>query len=351
MESRKEFIINAIYFSLVLGSVYLLVKYVVPAFMPFLLAFLVASLIHVIVKRLPVGEGKKRKRVAIVTTALFYILIAAGIVLLANGFLILGEKAIEVLPNLFRDEIIPWVHSVAERLEARYGNNSMAGLDDIGDKFMNGLRDFGQQLSQISMDKMIDVSDHVVKIPGFFIKVVIMVVATFFIAADYKKVTFFLMGFFSEKGQKRIRSVKFHLLEMLHAYLKSYSVLMLITFVELWIGLLILQVPYAVVIAFGVALFDILPVFGTGGILIPWAVFSFLLGNYKMTIGLIVLDLVITIARNILEPKIVGKQIGLHPLITLVALFVGLKLFGVVGIFLFPIAISVVIQMAKNEEI
>ena len=91
---------------------------------------------------------------------------------------------------------------------------------------------------------------------------------------------------------------------------------MSITFVELVIGLTLIGVDNALIIAFVIAVFDILPVLGTGGIMIPWTVITALQGNYPLALGLLLVYLVVTGVRNIIEPKIVGSQIGLHPVIT-----------------------------------
>lgn len=121
-----------------------------------------------------------------------------------------------------------------------------------------------------------------------------------------------------------------------------------LTFAELCIGLLAFKIPYAVPIALAIAVFDILPILGTGGVLLPWAAVLFMLGNMPLGAGILALYLVITMVRNIVEPKIVGKQIGLHPLATLVALFVGLKLIGIAGAVILPVFLSIFINIRKN---
>ena len=106
---------------------------------------------------------------------------------------------------------------------------------------------------------------------------------------------------------------------------------MLLTFFELTIGLHILGIENALVIAFLIAIFDVLPVLGTGGIMLPWILISFLNNQVKTGVGLLILYLVITVIRNIIEPKIVGKQIGLHPLLMLMCMYLGARLFGFLG--------------------
>ena len=130
--------------------------------------------------------------------------------------------------------------------------------------------------------------------------------------------------------------------------IRSYAIIMSITFVELSIGLSIIGVDNAIVIALLIAIFDILPVLGTGGIMIPWAVITAIQGDYSMAIALFAVYIVVTIIRNIIEPKIVGSQLGLHPVATLASLFVGAQLFGAVGLFGFPIGLSLLRYL--NEQ-
>ena len=136
---------------------------------------------------------------------------------------------------------------------------------------------------------------------------------------------------------------------MLFIYIRSYSLLFLITFGELCLGLFIFGIPYPVLIALGIAIFDILPVLGTGGILLPWAAVLLIMKEHGLAFGVVLLYLIILVVRNMLEPRIVGKQIGLHPLATLAALFLGLKLLGLVGLVAFPVALTVLVNFGKEE--
>jgi len=99
-----------------------------------------------------------------------------------------------------------------------------------------------------------------------------------------------------------------------------------------------------------ISIFDLMPILGTGGIVLPWALLSLMLGNWVRAVGLLVLYLVITGIRQTLEPKIVGKQIGLHPLATLVSMLLGLKLFGIVGLFGVPVVVAVTTAMYRSRR-
>lgn len=134
--------------------------------------------------------------------------------------------------------------------------------------------------------------------------------------------------------------IKEYIAGTLWVCVRSYALIMSITFVELSIGLTLIRIDHAILVAFVIAIFDILPVLGTGGIMIPWAILTAIQGNYPLALGLLVVYLVITVIRNIIEPKIVGSQLGLHPVVTLCSMFVGAQLFGVIGLFGFPIGLS-----------
>jgi predicted PurR-regulated permease PerM len=131
-------------------------------------------------------------------------------------------------------------------------------------------------------------------------------------------------------------------------YLRGYLKIMLVTFVELSIGLTILGVSNSIATAFEIAIFDILPVFGSGGILLPWALFQLLSGNMFVGIGLVILYGAITVIRNFIEPKIIGDQLGLNPVISIISIYLGFVWIGVAGMILMPISVQIAISLHKK---
>ena len=128
---------------------------------------------------------------------------------------------------------------------------------------------------------------------------------------------------------------------IIKSYISSYLLVMLITFAEISAGLLIIRVENALLIAMVIAVFDILPIVGSGMILAPWAVILLIQGQTGRGIGIVILYAVVVIARQIMEPKLVGKRVGLHPLATLICLWVGAKALGIAGMFGFPITLLI----------
>jgi len=120
-------------------------------------------------------------------------------------------------------------------------------------------------------------------------------------------------------------------------YLRSYSIIMLITFAEIFFGLSVLGIEYSFLIAAVSAVIDILPVLGVGIILLPWAIFCLIGRNLFRGIGLIILYVIIVIVRQFIEPKIVGESLGVHPLLALSSFYIGYRLFGFAGIIIAPI--------------
>ena len=131
--------------------------------------------------------------------------------------------------------------------------------------------------------------------------------------------------------------------------LKSYLLLSLISFAEMSVFFFVFKISKPLLKALVISIVDILPVFGVGTVLIPWAVIAALMSNYSLTVKLVVIYFVVLIVRNMLEPKIVGKQIGVHPVLTLLTIFVGLKIFGVIGMLVLPLVTTVLLQFFKER--
>ena len=182
-------------------------------------------------------------------------------------------------------------------------------------------------------------------VPSIVIGLVIGIVAWILFTKDYDYIVGFIKRQLPEGKKNLLSELKQLFSKTVLTMFKAYGIIMLITFSELLIGFTVLralgimQNNYFVLIAALIAVFDILPVAGSGGILIPWAVFSLVSGNAKQAIGLIAIYVLITVIRQYIEPKIVGTTLGVHPIITLMGLYFGLKMFGFIGMFLVPLVI------------
>jgi len=350
MEKKKEFIINVLFFGLIIAIVYAVCKFLLPALTPFLIAFLIAALIQIPARRLAKGREKVRTGLSVlfciaVYAAFFLFVISVGVKAVQ-----LATDAALAAPSFYRDTISPMFSEVSDWAEQKVASVDAEASKEVGGVFTELSQEMGQYISEFSVKAVKWLSGGVTEIPNFVIKLVVTIVATFFMAADFPRIIGFCQKMLPEKWRGKTQHACAYVKNVAVIYLRSYSLLFLMTFTELCIGLLLFRIPHAFLIALGIAVFDILPVLGTGGILLPWAAILFVLGNIPLGIGILLLYLVITAVRNTVEPKIVGKQIGLHPLATLIALFAGLELVGVIGVIVFPVSLALLTGLWREKQ-
>ncbi|MCG7405857.1 sporulation integral membrane protein YtvI [Paenibacillus sp. ACRRX] len=168
---------------------------------------------------------------------------------------------------------------------------------------------------------------------------VVVILAAFFISKDWKRWIVIAADLIPERVRKPIRTIWSDLKKALFGYLRAQFILITITAVVVITGLLIIQVEYAVTIGLLIGFVDLLPYLGVGAVMVPWIAYCFLTGSSSTGIGLSILYGIVLVARQIMEPKVLASSVGLDPLATLIAMFMGLKLFGVLGIIIGPVSL------------
>ena len=348
---RKAFIINFIYFAIILALAVAALKYVLPMTMPFVMGFVIAYFLQKPRNFLARKLGISRKAVAIVLVLVFYAVI--GLLITLIGFKAVGfaGSLIRSLPVLYSSQIEPLILEIFHNLEGwmrQLDPSFVVYLTEVFNKLLSSL---GDMVSGLSLSAMGSISGFAYALPGGFVKLVLLIISTFFIAADYDQLMGFCLRQMGSQTKKVVLQIKEYVIGTLFVCIRSYALIMSLTFIELSIGLTLVHVENSILIALLIAIFDILPVLGTGGIMIPWVVISAFCGDFTLALGLLVVYVAITVIRNIIEPKIVGSQIGLHPIITLCSMFVGVQLFGVIGLFGFPIGLSLLRYLNENQTI
>ena len=184
-------------------------------------------------------------------------------------------------------------------------------------------------------------------LPTLGIYIVVTLIATYFICVDKLYMLDQIEHHFPRTWVKRAILHLKELLSSLGNFLKAEIILVVISFVQVLIGLYILKLiglnmEYPFLAALGVAFVDALPILGSGTVLIPWAFFSAINGELQLAIGLLIILVIISVVRQFVEPKVVSKQIGIHPIFTLIAMYTGFKLIGIIGLIIGPVALIVV---------
>ena len=342
LERKKRFLTNVAY-AVVAGIIYyVLVRYVLYALMPFTIALLVTFML----KR-PVDHVSKllhipRKGVALILVIAFYALLGALITYGAIQLIISAVDWFASLSTTYATHIEPAVQRVLQWYEDLVANidPSHAGqADAIANSILGNL---ASSVATFSRAVVGYAQRLAMGTPKFFISLIFCIIATVFMEMDYSKITYFFLAQFPEKSQKTIMEAKNYLLNTVGGMLRSYGCIMLITMCELMVGLRIIGVEDAMVLAVIIAIFDILPALGTGGVMIPWVVIEVIQGKFIFAAKLLLLYAVITVIRNIIEPKIVGESIGLHPVLLLVSIYVGGTILGPAGIIIMPFTLIVI---------
>ena len=182
-----------------------------------------------------------------------------------------------------------------------------------------------------------------------FVTWIVTVVISCYIAKDFKRLGIFFGEIIPQKILKKFARIKSIFTNSILKIALGYLIIMMITFVMLWIAFLILGIKNSFIVALIVSVIDLLPVLGVGLVLIPWALVSFFTNKVFLGVGLSATYFIILISRNFLEPKIISKQIGISPLLTLITMFVGLKVAGVGGMILSPLVLIIFIKYYKEE--
>lgn len=352
LRRQKEFLI-----SFAFGAVWLVILWVVlkaagSVLFPFLAAFAVAALLAGAVKFITERTHIKRGIVAVTTVLFFYILLAAVLYFAGSYLVRLIYDLTRELSVFFSDTVVPvmqrfyqWVERLSVVFYPVGQTEKTQGLQDVGAESAQTIKNAGKLMSGIS-DGVIDgVSGMAAGIPGFFMKLLITVIATVFMELEFPQIRAFLKRQIPAEYQRAFRDGKNYVTGTMGKCILSYCLIFGITFAELTAGLFLLGIKNAFAIAFIIAVLDILPVLGTGTVLIPWAVLAFASGRISAGVGVFGLYLVITVVRNLIEPKLVGKQMGLSPVIMLPCMLIGLKFFGIIGLFVVPLLVSFLKQL------
>ncbi len=333
-----RFFVTLLYIALGLLGLWLAFKYALPWLAPFILAFLFSRIIERPVSFFEKKLKFPRPLASLVFTILFYGIIGTLVFFatskLVRALVLLFEKLRTLDVDVLVDELNAMFINILSRLPL-----------DLQDFIYTNI---GSWLSELvsALQKLIApivsyTADIASVLPSILIFVIAAIASTYFFSSDYNTLKKKLSEITPETWKFRYRRTCRQFSDTLLSYLRAVLVLICITFVELSIGLAILGVPNSLLIAAIIAIIDAFPILGTGWVIMPWAVISVFTGKYLLAIGLAIIYAVVTVVRNLIEPKIVGEHIGLHPLATLLSIYIGLKLFGIIGMFM-PILVALI---------
>ncbi|PYG87191.1 sporulation integral membrane protein YtvI [Ruminiclostridium sufflavum DSM 19573] len=320
----------------IFAIIYVSITYLFPFFAPFIIAIIVSYINEPVIRLLQ--KFKISRKVAaiislLITMSLLVSVITLGIIKIYDELIILRNNL-----EIYSNDISAQINSLTNKITSLY-NALPAEATDAITKNLASLSNKLTSIITAIIQYTINTASSIPKLAVFFI---VTILSTYFISSDKKKITLFFYRQLPLSWRKEMPNIKRDTINALFGYFKAILILMGFTFIEVSVGLFVLNVKYAFVIALIVGISEAIPIIGTGTVMIPWILWNIIAGNMPLAFGLAILYILGVLIRQIMEPKIVGSQIGLHPLVTLLAMYVGLEFFGVLGMFIGPISLIIV---------
>jgi len=344
-DTKKKFLIDVLFIAVVIFLCFLggklLFKYMFPFIPAVFIAWLVQKPAEFISRKTRIKKEISALLMALLSYAFFAVIIFAALY-----SAIVGSKEILKYFSRFSGELSLFFERAKNGLLSVFNNASPELIEKIEEMIFNVFKNAQNSLSRLLSSLATTTAKSVVNIA---FNSLISLVACCYIAKDFTKLIKFLKGILSEKICANIVKIKEILTDSVFKIIRGYLLLLAITFAELSLGYMLLRVRFSLLLAAATALVDLLPVLGTGTVLIPWSVLEFVFGNSTRAILVLLLYFIVTVVRNFLEPKIIGKKMGINPLFVLFAMFLGIKFFGFIGVIILPLILIVTIKFYTEE--
>jgi sporulation integral membrane protein YtvI len=326
----------------VVGTAYFVTPLVIPFLVGWLIAYIMNPLVNLLQKR-----ARMPRWLSVSISLLLFLAVSLGLVTLAvtNIVLEINDLSIIIQNNLdgWKSTFTDYINSepiqnFINRIINIYNENPVY-KDTINSNLTSSgktVTDFVSYVVKFILDSIVTL---LTSLPNLATIIIVALLAAFFISNDWKKLKGKMQDWAPDFVVKPTVIVWANLQKALFGYMRAQLILISITALFVIIGLLVLGTKYAITIGLLIGLVDLMPYLGTGAVMVPWIIFEFIQHDYYMGIGLSILYGIILVARQILEPKVLATSIGLDPLPTLIAMYVGLQLFGFLGLIIGPVTL------------
>ena len=325
------------------GALFLFFRYLALPLLPFVLAFLLAGALQkpldLLARRLRLPRGLLG---GVLVTVLFFGLGFLLYEIIAALLSFFGSLVSDHAASL-RDAVNAAAEAIKTQL-SRLPLFSADGKSTFIEKLFSGVDSAGKSVLRSATESLgaklpVWLSSLAAAVPKIVVFLIVTFIASIWITADYPRICAYFCKMLDGKSLGTVKKVRFHALATLRKSLRAYGIL-----------LFLLGIENAAAPAALIAVVDILPVLGTGTVLIPWALLCLATSRVHLCIGLLILYAVITIVREVAEPKLVGKSIGMYPPLTLLTMYLGMKLFGIAGLFLLPLSLQILLCLRRSGK-
>lgn len=338
LEKHKKIIILLSYLVLTLTGAYFVFVKAIPIVTPFIIALIFAFLINPIVDFFNEKLKINRKVSSLMVILLIFAILISLLAIAITEIYSLSES---LIAELLSTASLEGLNIISKEI------NRVFGIDiDLTNTVKNLVLPLAQGLLSV-------IKSIASNIPQAFIASVVFILSTYIIIVDKQVIISFMEKIIGKQNVNWISEIRRISKKSITQYVKAQLILMSVTFSELLVGFTIMELigifdlQYIFLIAFLVALLDALPIFGTGTVLIPWCLYNVIIARFDGAIALLIMYIICLVVRQFIEPKVVGESLGLHPLVTLLSMYIGLQLLGLGGMILLPIITLFVIQLYK----
>mgnify|MGYP000079589287 CR=1 FL=1 len=341
----RQFILTALYLFLFGVVTFVLVSYLLPYVLPFLLAVPLAAFIDPLVNFIE-NKGRLPRGVA-AALVLFMVLVlaGAGLVLVFSRLAVEAVKLSHNLPQYYQfavglsDQLLAWFEDLFASLQSLPPSLEEGLLSALGRVYFSL-----QSLVANLLESITGLPYVVGRVVTVF---AVTCLAAFFMCRDKKLIRAFILGWLPKDWREGALTLEGEVMGSIIGFVKAQMTIVCITAVLTTIGLSIIRVPYAFLLGLAAGILDLVPFLGPTAVFVPWIVYAFVVGNGVLGFKLLVLFLFLSLARQILEPKIIGDYTGVHPLATLFSIYLGIMVFGLWGFIIGPVTAVVLKAVAR----
>lgn len=352
MANYKRFDFKKLYFILYIILV-LIVVYLIFKLGIFLFPFTLALFFSIMTQPFSRFLEKKLKfsqKIATIVSIVLFLVIFLGFISL-SALRLSGEiYKLSINLNKYSKEVQSLWNTAIDKVYSLLGYFT-EGFDEQVKNSINGFIRMGTSKLGSFINSLIN---FITSIPTIILYICITILSTFFISLDKNKIMAFLEQQFPKSWIKKVYNIKREMFNVLGSYIRAQIILMTICFFELLISFNILSflkfnLPYPLIFSIVICIIDALPILGAGAVLLPWSLISFVTGDINLGLALLVIYFLVLSVRQMLEPKLISQNLGVHPLVTLISMYSGFKFFGVIGFLIGPVVMIILKNVFSRE--
>lgn len=305
-------------------------------YIPFIIAMIIAACVEPLIKFFMKHTKMKRKLSSIISL-LLVVLIIGTILTLGISKIIIEARDLLINMNKYFDKVYEWGLTVVSDIQAQ---------EELTKTFENSLTGIIDSIKNGLVYLLTSFINVIGTVPNIITYIFITILAIIFICFDKEYIPNTIKSQIPTKWFEKIKEIMNEMWSVSIKYIKAEAKLSFICFIWVLIALNIInlvgiKVEYLLIMTVFIGIVDLLPLFGAGAVMLPWAAYSFIIGNIPLAISIIVIWIIWAIMKQLIEPKMVSKEMGIHPIFTLIGMYTGFKLMGVLGLILGPIILII----------